>query len=718
MTWIRRVSRREFLRATGIVGGGLILGVHLQDQSEIWDVVGAAQAQDAATSFPANVFLAIETDGTTIIWVSRSEMGQGTRTGMPMILAEELDADWDTIHIVQGDADERYGHQLTGGSLSTRLMWDPLRQAGATARWMLLQAAAQRWGVDVGACRTETGAVRHEASGRRATYGELSAEASRLDVPTSVHLKTNDAYRLLGTAKPRIDTPRLVQGAPVFGIDTHLDDLRVAAVARCPFSGGRLRDVDDSAARAIPGVLDIVRVHGSQEGMTRPEGVAVVATDTWTAFEAVRALQIEWDAGPHEHASTDALFDRMRGLEDFEGEVLRNDGDVDTALREADRVVEARYELPFLAHAPMEPQNTTVHVEGDRCTVWTPTQNPQTVQRAVAQVLGLPASSVQVHVTLIGGGFGRRLYPDMEIEAALIARHVDAPVSVVWSREDDIHHDRFRPASVHVLRGGLDARGVPRAWHWDIRNTHPGRFVHDDFPAWAFAHYRVHYRHVPWILPRGAWRSTVHSQNPFVIQCFLDELAAAGDQDPLELRLRLLHDRRRPETGDPPYRNERLIRVLERVGEMADWGRALPDGVGRGVSFNTCYDSYVAQVAEVSLQEGAPRVQRVLCAVDCGQVTNPDLVQAQIEGGTLFGLSAALLQQITVQQGRVVQDNFHNFRTLRAGQAPEIVGSIIASTERPGGMGEVCVTPVASAVGNAIFDAAGERRRSMPLGAA
>jgi isoquinoline 1-oxidoreductase beta subunit len=714
MVFVRHVSRREFLKRTGLAGGGLVLGLHLRELSETWEVTDQAYAQDIS-SFPPNVFLAIDVDGTTTIWVSRSEMGQGTRTGMPMIVAEELDADWDSIRILQGDADEQYGHQLTGGSLSTRLMWDPLRRAGASARWMLREAAAQSWDVPRAECRTENGAVLHDASGRRASYGELTEAAARIPVPQEPPLKAPDSYRLLGTAKPRVDVPDMVRGAAVFGCDTKVDGMVYAAIARCPHYGGRVGSFDDSKTRAIDGVLDVVTIEGTQQRMPRPDGVAVIAKDTWTAFAGVRALNVEWDTGPHVGESTDDLRRRFRELAREGGEVVRDDGDAEAALGSATTVVEAEYELPFLAHAPMEPMNCTVQVKDGRCEIWTPTQNPQTVQRAVAQLLDIPQNNVTVHVTLIGGGFGRRLYPDMEMEGALLARRIDVPVMVVWTREDDIRHDRYRPASHHVLRGGLDANGLPIAWQWHIINTHTDRFVPEDFPAHSIANYRVHYTHVPWILPRGAWRATTHSQNPFVIQSFLDELAVAGGYDPLELRLQLLRQGRRPDGEDPLYRHDRMIRVLEQVGDHASWGGPLPAGVGRGVSFNYCYESYVAQVAEVRMDSEVPRVERVVCVVDCGQITNPDLMRAQIEGGVAFGLSAALLQQITVKDARVEQDNFHNFKVLQASLMPRVESHIIMETARPGGLGETPLTPIAGAVGNAIFAASGTRLRQLPL---
>jgi CO/xanthine dehydrogenase Mo-binding subunit len=444
-------------------------------------------------------------------------------------------------------------------------------------------------------------------------------------------------------------------------------------------------------------------------------GVAVLADDTWSAFRGVQALDMSWDSGPHADESTESLRRRFEELAPEPGEVVRNDGDATGALAGAARIVEATYELPFLSHAPMEPMNCTVHVRGRNCEVWTPTQNPQQVRKDVATILGISESAVDVHVTLVGGGFGRRLSTDVEVQAALIAREVDAPVMVVWSREDDMRHDRYRPSSHHVLRGGLDAEGNLIAWHWNILNTAARRFDPNDFPAYHVPNYRVEYTHVPWILPRGPWRSTVNSQNPFVTQCFFDELAVAAGHDPLEWRLRLLKENPRPDGGRSSFESARMLRVIEEVADHADWSSRPAPGTGRGVSFFFGYGSYVAEVAELHLQDGEVRVDRVVCVLDCGQVVNPDLVLAQIEGAIAFGLSAALLQAITVRGGRVRERNFDEFPTLRAKQMPRIEGHIIPSRARPGGVGETPLPPIAPAVANAVLDLSGRPIRRLPI---
>ena len=712
MVAIRKIGRREFLQRTGMVTGGLVLGVALLDTVDGNDAV-------ATDTFQPNVFVAIDIDGRITVWVSRTDMGQGTRTGMPMILAEELEVGLDDVTIVQADGDEKYGHQLTGGSLSVRLMWDPLRQAGATARTMLIRAAARLGDVEPGSCRARDGRVLHWNSDREWAYGDLVEIASTLDVPDEdeVELKDPATYRLIGESLDRIDGPDIVTGRARYGMDIRRSGMRYAAVARCPIYGGRRpQEFDPSPAMRIDGVERVFGIDGLHEGFYVADGIAVIARDTWSALRGAEALEIAWQEGDDADASTEQLHETFRRLVDERGEVVREDGDVDDALGDAAKTLEATYELPFLAHAPMEPMNCTIDLRGDRCEIWTPTQNPQTVRERVARLLGFDTSQVTVHVTLVGGGFGRRLYPDMELEAARIASEVDGPVQVVWSREEDMRHDRYRPASLHRLRGGVDADGVPTALHWHILNTHRGVFRSDEFPSHQFPNLRVEYTHVPWVLPRGAWRSTVHSQNPFVAQCFLDELGHAGGMDPMELRLRMLRERPRPRgDGDPPFDPDRMLRVVEEVADRSNWGRSVDDGHGRGIGFSYCYDSYVAEVLDLHVEDGRPRIDAVTAVVDCGRVVNPDLVRSQFEGGVVFALSATMMQEITVEKGRVQQGNFGDFPMMRLSETPTVTTHILENENRPGGIGEVPIPPTMPALGNAHFMATGERLRRVPL---
>jgi CO/xanthine dehydrogenase Mo-binding subunit len=531
-----------------------------------------------------------------------------------------------------------------------------------------------------------------------------------------VPLKDPEDFHLIGTSVGRVDESDYIRGKAVFGIDHVEDGMLFAAVSRCPVVGGRVKSMDAKEAERFPGVREIIEVEGAGDPFYMAAGVAVIADDTWSALEGRRLLKIEWDFGENGDASTEALRKELAEKAAMPGEVLRDDGDTEGAFASSEETIEARYELPFLAHATMEPMNCTARVGGGSCDIWSPTQNPQSVQRAVSGMLGLPEDKVNVHVTLLGGGFGRRLYPDTEIEAVKIARRMDAPVKVVWTREDDLRWDRYRPASLHVLRGAIDDKGMPTAWRWHILNTYTGRFVEDDFPAFAIKNYHVEYTHVPFVLPRGAWRGTVNSQNPFVVHSFLDELAAAGNRDPMDLRLKLVRGADRPEGGEDRYGSRRMTRVIETAAEMSGWGGKLPQGVGRGTAFFFGYESYCAQVAEVEVRNGRPRVRRVVCVVDCGEVVNPDLVEAQCEGGIAFALSAALKQKISVSNGRVVEGNFDDYPMIEIGEMPEVESHIIASREAPGGMGEVPLPPLFAAVTNAIYDATGVRVRKLPVG--
>lgn len=709
MSDVHRMSRREFLAVTGMAGAGLLLGVTLPLDETFASPAGEPSA------FAPDILLQVSPDGTATVWVTRSEMGQGVRTGMPMIVAEELELPWERVRVEQapGANDGRYGPQLTGGSLSVRLMYDRLRHVGAVARDMLLGAAAAQWGVEPDRCSARDGAV-HAGDGRSVGYGELVETAASLDVPdpTAVTLKSPQDFRLIGTRIPRTDLAGFVDGSARYGFDTRIEGMRYAAVLRCPVYGGTLRRLDDSAARRVPGVHEVFQTEGRGDDFYIAPGVAVVADNTHAALRGVRALDVAWDGGANAEVTTAELETRMRALAKRPGEVLRSDGDGAATLDAAASTVEARYEIPFLAHAPMEPMNCTIRVDDDACEIWTPSQNPQAVQRMVAEYLGLPEDRVSVHVTLLGGGFGRRLYADAELEAAMIARHVDGPVQVVWTRQDDIKHDRYRPASVHALRGALGDDGLPLAWHWRIVNSYTGRFDPNDFPALYVPNYHVEYTQAPFILPRGAWRATVNSYNPFVVQSFVDELAAAAGRDPLEFRLDIL---RRSTAAQSRYAGARMLRVLETAADKAGWGDTLPDGAGRGVAFHAGYGSFVAEVAEVEVVRGTPRVRRVVCVVDCGQVVNPDLVEAQCEGAITFALSAALKQKITVEDGRVVQTNFSDFPTLTMGETPVVETHIIDSHDDPGGMGEVPLPPAAAAVANAIFAATGRRIRRLPI---
>ncbi len=708
---IRDIDRRRFLQLTGMVGGGLILGVGLQGCK---GTPQSASGMDGA--FEPNAFVQIGEDGQVTIWVSKSELGQGSRTGLSAIVADEMDADWNAVSIRQAGAaaDERFGLQLTGGSLSIRTMWEPLRKAGATARVMLKAAAAEQWAVPVGECTTGGSVVRHTDSDRSLTYAELASAASALPVPDEddVKLKTPAEFKLVGKSLERVDHVAVLNGQAQFGMDIRVPGMRFCVVARCPIYGGDLGTVDSTAAEELAGVQQVVTFARREEPFYLAAGVAVIADSTWAAMQGVRALKIDWEKGPNSDASTETLRKTFREQVAAGGDTIHDDGNFKKAYAKAAVKLEATYELPYITHSPMEPMNCVIHVQPDRCEIWSPTQNPQEAQRTVAAALELEPAQVTVNVTLVGGGFGRRLVVDTELEAALIAAQVDAPVQVVWTREDDMTHGRYRPSSHHVLRGGIDENGLPVALHWHIQNTDTGRFNESDMPVSAIKNLQVDYTHVPFVLPQGAWRSTVNSQNPFVIHSFMDELARAGDRDPVEMWLQLLEEgRSRNRFSD----TDRQIAVIREAAKRAGWGSPMPAGHGRGFAFFYGYQSYVAEIAEVHAEGDEIHVDRVVCAVDCGTVINPDLATAQVEGGIAFGLNAVLNQQITVRNGQVVEDNFDSYPLLQLSQMPRIEAHFISSQDAPGGLGEPPLPPIGPAVANAIFDATGKRLRKLPF---
>jgi isoquinoline 1-oxidoreductase beta subunit len=699
-----KVSRRELLLVAGSAGAagaaGLALGIRTGMRRERWTKRVPPREQPLAPS----VYLAVGADGLCTVWVTRSEMGQGVRTALPMIVAEELDADWSQVRIAHPVTNGNYGSLATAASESVRGLWTELRQAGATARAMLVEAAAAAWAVPAAECRAEAGQVLHPATGRRLGYGALAERAATLPVPRKAPLKDRSSFRLLGRRTPRLDVPEKVDGSGVFGLDVRLPGLRYAAVARSPRRGGRVARFDAARAAAVPGVRQVLPVEG---------GVAVVADTTWAAFKGRDALDVVWEPGPH-LPSTPEIAARLRQLaRSGAGVVARAEGDPERELGSAPRRLELLYEVPLLAHAAMEPPNCTARVGGGRCEVWAPTQDPDAVRAAAARVTGLAAANVLVRTTLLGGGFGRRTHPDEAIEAVTLAHRTGDPVQVVWSREDDIRHDHYREAAAHALRVAADRDGLPRAWLHRIAS--PSliglRSGLDPIAVEGAADlpYTIPHLRVEWVgaelpVPVGIWRSVAHSHSAFAIECALDELAAQAGQDPLALRRRLL--------GGAP----RLRACLERAAAAAGWGRPLPPGRGLGLAAHSCYGSHAAQVAEVeAAPDGALRVLRVVCAVDCGQTVNPETIEAQVEGGIAFGLGAALHGEITVEDGAVVQSNFTDYPLLRIDEMPVVEVHILDSDAPPGGVGELAVPPIAPAVANALFAATARRLRTLPL---
>jgi len=705
------LSRRVFLMSSVAAGGGLMLGFGLPF------FVGDVMA-DESSSFVPNAFIRIGGDGSVTLTMPYVEMGQGTYTSIPMLIAEELEVALSQVQLEHAPPDEkRYGNPLfggvqgTGGSSAIRAVWEPLRQAGATARIMLIAAAAKRWKVEPSSCHAERGEVVHKTSERRIGYGALAGDAAQLPIPEKVALKRPEEFKLIGTPAKRLDAPSKVNGTAIYGIDVKLPGLKVATLAQSPVFGGRLKSVDDAAAKAVKGVLQIVRLD---------DAVAVVADHMGAAKKGLAALVIQWDDGPH---ATLSIADIARDLEKGTlnpGAVAQNVGDVAKAITRAVTKVDAIYQVPFLAHAAMEPMNCTVHVRKDSCEVWVGSQVIARAQATAAKTTGLPLDKVVVHNHLIGGGFGRRLEIDGVTRAVQIAMHVDGPVKVIWTREEDIQHDMYRPYFLDRMSAGLDEAGMPIAWNHRFAGSSilarwaPPAFNNGLDPdtidgainlPYALPNLRVEYlRMEPPGIPTAFWRGVGPSHSVFVVESFMDELAAAAKKDPVGYRRALLD------------KAPRARAVLQLAAEMAGWGEPLPQGSGRGVALQFVFGTYMAQVAEVEVsQEGEVRVRRVVCAVDCGSVVNPDTVQAQVQGAVIFGVSAALFGQVTLKGGRVEQTNFDTYRVLRMNEAPAIEVHIVKNTEPPGGMGEPGTSAIVPAVTNAIFAATGRRLRTLPV---
>ncbi|HVY63719.1 MAG TPA: molybdopterin cofactor-binding domain-containing protein [Gammaproteobacteria bacterium] len=654
----------------------------------------ASAAEDAVA---LDEWIGIRPDNTVVVTINHSEMGQGVATSLAMLVAEELEVDLSQVRTVFAPAHERYanplfGTQATGGSTSIRGEWERLRRVGASARARLIEAATQSWGAKRGQCRAEHGAVVHRPSGRRLAYAELAAAAKRLPPPSRLKLKSAREFRLIGKSTPRLDVPDMVAGVTEYSIDVTRPGMLVALIERCPTVGGRTVSFDAAGALAVPGVRDVV-------GLER--GVAIVAEDFWSATKGRERVKVDWDDGPNAELDTTTIYRELEAALQSTGTAVRRRGQPARALRQSSTVVSAQYRTPYLAHCVMEPPACIADVRGNGCDLWVGTQDQTETQAAAAALTGLPKRAIAVHTTFLGGGFGRRLETDFVEEAVRLSMHLRRPVQVVWTRADDLRHDRYRPAHCALLRAGLDRDGSPLVW-WQ-RLAGPSSSLEQGSVPYAIPH--LHEEHVerPSVLPIAFWRGVGAVQNAFVIESFVDELAAHAGRDPLDYRLAL--------TDDP-----RRSRVLTRVAEASGWGGPLQAGRHRGIAVYESFGTCVAQVAEVSVgPDRGIRVHRVACAIDCGQPVNPDGIRAQVEGGIALGLSAALKEEIRVERGRVTQSNFADYPILTLAEMPELETHIIESAEHPGGVGEPAVPVIAPAVANAVFAATGQRLRSLPL---
>jgi isoquinoline 1-oxidoreductase subunit beta len=700
------LSRREFLGLGVAAGAGLVIGFYLPHGS-----------RGNSGTFSPSAYLKISPEGRITVVVARSEMGQGVCTSLPMILAEELEADWRQISIEQAGASTLFGDQTTGGSASVRTTWDPMRKAGASAREMLISAAALEWGVPRASCKAQNSAVIHSESNRRLSYGQLANKAASLPIPTDPPLKSAKDYQIVGKMIPRLDVPSKVNGTAVYGIDCRLPEMKYAVIARCPTFGGKLRRFDEKDARGVAGIRYI--------GKLSDASVAVVADSVWGALEGRRLLNLEWEEGPNRDLSMASIFAALKTSAAGKAATLYSRGDVSKA---SGRTLEASYQLPFMCHAPMEPGNCAAQFRKGSCELWAPTQVPQDVRDSVAQAIGLAPDQVRVNVTLMGGGFGRRLEHDYGVEAALVSKAVQAPVQVLWTREDDMRNSTYRPASYHQLSARLDGAGWPAAFSHRIvspsingQKGSPGEGgVDPDLKDEAALIYALPNATLDYVdsqtpVPLGWMRSVYALQVAFASESFLDELAAAAQRDPLEYRLHLLREDEDIKFFDTTWRTARMRGVLELAAEKAGWGKALAPGHYQGIACFGCFSSYMAEVVELTMEGNQPRVHRVVAAIDCGQVVNPNILEQQIQGGVIYALTNALRGQITIEKGRVVQGNFDDYAPIRMGEAPAVEAYFVPSAEAPTGAGEPPVPPLAPALANAIYTATKKRIRALPI---
>ena len=681
------MKRRTFLQTTL---GGLVVAFELPSRSR-------------AAASKLNAYVHVGSDDVVTLFIAKGEMGQGTVTSISQLLAEELECDWKKIRTEFPGVSREYGFQGVVGSASIRTGWEPLRKAGATAREMLISAAAQRWGVDPSKCRAESSAVVNLENGQRLSYGALADDAAKIAPPANAKLKEPEQFRLIGKPVKRLDTPSKVDGSATFGLDVRRPGMLYAVVARCPVFGGKVASFDDSKAKAVPGVKRVVQISS---------GVAVVAENTWSAMEGRRALSVQFDEAGRGSLDSAEISRHFADRMEKPGAVARKEGDAPAALASAAKKIEAIYEVPFLAHAPMEPLNCVAEVGPDSCEVWASTQMQTPARDIAAKVSGIAPEKTQVHTEYMGGGFGRRGGVDYIGEAVEIAKATGAPVKLTWSREDDLQHDLYRPASLTHFAGALDADGWPVALTSRIACP-PFGGLRDGLSRtgvegvstmpYAIPNLFVDYHAVDPGIPVSFWRSVGYSQNVFFTESFLDELAAAGGKDPLEVRLRLLANQ------------ARLRAALQLAAEKGGWGKPLAAGRGRGLSVSNNIGSFTAQLAEVSVAKNKVRVERVVCAVDCGHVVNPAIVEQQIQSGIVFGLTAALKGGITIDRGRVQQSNFDKYDALRIDEMPKIEVHIVSSKNAPGGIGEASTPGIAPAVANAIFAATGKRIRRLPI---
>jgi len=735
-------GRRRFLIAGSTIAGGFVLGL------PAIRVASAAIAEGTPGERQIGFFIQIEPDGSVIIGNNQPEIGQGIRTALPMLVAEELDVEWSDVSVRQmplgivktaeGYA-WKYGGQGVGGSTGLTENWDFMRQVGATARQQLMAAAAARWGIAVSNCSTRPGVVICSSIAEAIPYGELVAEAALLEVPEDPPaLKDMKQYRIVGKRQKTIDARDIVTGKTRYGLDIREPDMRYAVIARSPYLNGRVRAFDDSAARKVDGVLDVFRIDGPQPGepyLILASGIAVVASSTWAAIKGREALEIDWDPGPNAADSTEAFWRQNEEMLQTTGQIVTNDGEFDKAIASASKVLTREYRIPFVSHAPMEPQNCYAHVEKDRCHIIAPTQMPSGASRAAAAVTGLPRENIHVDMTRVGGGFGRRLSNDYVAEAAMISKETGWPIKLVWTREDDMRNDFYRPGGLNQMQAGMDEQGRIVAWTQRLasgskyyrrpdmpdEDLWQAELYPDDFPRGFIDNFRLEYFHHPIGLPRGSWRAPAHTANAFVVESFLDEIAVETGQDPLTIRVEMLGGNREMEYsshGGPTFNPGRLTRLVKFVAERIDYQRKRPAGTGVGLATHFTFGGYAAHAFEVTVSPaGELRIDRIIAAMDCGFAVNPQAVEAQLQGATIDGISTALGLEITVKNGQVQQSNFDDYPLLQIGAVPSrFEAHVLTFDDIPTGAGEMGIPSAAPALTNAIFAASGVRIRTLPIG--
>jgi isoquinoline 1-oxidoreductase beta subunit len=722
------LNRRDFLKLSGVAGAGLVIGIGMLNSK-----IANASSSQAAADFEPNVYLKITSDGKIIVLSKNPEIGQGVKTSMPQIIAEELEVRWEQIEVQTAPLDNRFGSQFAGGSTAINTNFETLRQAGAAAKEMLIEAASRKWGTSLDQCYAQEGFVHRENSSDKLSYAELAADASKLNVRENPKLKDKKDFKIIGKAIPGVDNKAIVTGTVEFGLDARPKGMLVASIERCPYYGGKVKSVDDSAALKITGVEQVIRIDATENPTMMVAGVAVIAKNTWAAFKGRKALKIEWELPQGETESDENLRKQFEKNVNGKGAELRNDGNTEEAFSKCKKVHEAVFEAPFLAHAPMEPMNYIADVKADSVEVWGPTQVPGRVRSHAAAITGIPQNKINVRMTRVGGGFGRRLMADYAYEAVHLSKTISKPVQVVWTREDDIHHDYFRPAGMYKIKAGLDENNKLVAWQINASTTSRGIFSNpnetnpsrtevfpDGFPAGFVPNFRMEYTPVVSHVPRGAWRAPGHNVTAWIDQSFVDEMAQLAGKDPIDFRLEILGEGNKMmpyrDHGGPEYSTARLKNVIKIVAEKSNWYKPAPKGIYRGFACHFMFGAYVAEVISISLPEPEKiKLESVICVVDCGIVINKSGAMNQLEGGVIDGLSAALHQAIHIEGGKAKESNFNNYPLLRMKDAPTVEVHLVESDEHPEGLGEMSLPPIAAALSNAIFAATGKRIHKLPI---